>query len=135
MHQDLPFWPSSTQRFLHIPNQACEYVKQPAFLTQSRDRGFGSSADQFPSDIEAVTYFLFTSSQHQLIVDECCVGSRISSEVCVQRCKRGQPRDYPNCPATLRHQPKFNVCAKLRNASLANYTPGMGRICSLLQRP
>jgi hypothetical protein len=55
--------------------------------------------------------------------------------MCVQCCKRGAAKSiaYPNCPATLRHQPKFNVCAKLRKASSANCNPRRGRICSPLQ--
>lgn len=47
------------------------------------------------------------------------------SEVCA--CKRGAAKTLSKLPHYLPHQPKFNVCAKLRNASLANCNPRRGQ--------
>jgi hypothetical protein len=101
-------------------------VKPPAFRAQSG--GFGSSPRQLHFHI--LPYLCpslpFASSQGQSTIVRC-------GEVCaVKGASEGQPRPLANCLAGHSHQPKFNVCAKLRKSFISQLRPLLSTICSCI---
>lgn len=96
------------------PHRNCEAAGISS--TSSRFREFYRTASRSHSSLPLPITSFASSQDRWTIVDVVkCVRAKGASE--------GQPRLLLNCPAALSHQPKFNVCAKLRRSSLANCDP------------